>query len=604
MDPWLSAMAVGDQIYITLSGILTLNQLGEGVLQTDSTGLVSSSFPLSIAHGGTNATSFATTNGMIYFDGSKLVETSTGSSGQVLTSNGAGSPPTFQSLPTSSVTQVNATSGSASPSAGVVSAVGGNNITTSASTNVLTISVSGTTNHGVQVGNSTNSLTSLAVGTNGQVLLGSTGANPSFATLTSSGSTLTYTPGAGSLNIDLTTPVAISKGGTNATSMATSFGTNYYDGSKISTTATGTSGQVLTSNGAGNAPTYQAVSLSGSVTSLTGNSGTATPSSGVISVAGGSNITTSASSATVTVNLNSSPSVSGSVTAGTGFTATTGNVAITAGNITLPSTNSAGTQGSLVINGSGWLSTYGTANIFLGGCGNGTFTTGSAINNLCIGSGILTGLTTGNNNVALGKSALALGTTALLSVAIGSSALAALTSGTSNTVIGYNAGSSYTSSEGSNIIIGANVTGTTGESSVTRIGVLSQTKCFISGIAGTSVLSAGAVLVNAAGQLGTILSTRTVKENIMPLDEESEKIFDLEPVSFNYKEDDQKTTQWGLIAEDVQNVFPELVVPDLEGNPRTVKYHDLPILLLNELKKLRAYVNELEHRVYELEGAV
>ncbi len=112
------------------------------------------------------------------------------------------------------------------------------------------------TNHGVLVGAGTNSVTQLTVGSNGQVLLGSSTADPAFATLTSSGSSLSYTTGANSLNIDITAPVSIANGGTNATSMATTDGTVYYDGTRLVTTATGTAGQVLTSGGAGVAPSY------------------------------------------------------------------------------------------------------------------------------------------------------------------------------------------------------------------------------------------------------------------------------------------------------------------------------------------------------------
>ncbi len=89
---------------------------------------------------------------------------------------------------------------------GNINVVGGNNITTvgNSSPNTLTVNVSGTTNHAVQVGNASASLTSLAVGTNGQVLIGATGADPAFATLTSTGGTITFTPGANTLNLEAT----------------------------------------------------------------------------------------------------------------------------------------------------------------------------------------------------------------------------------------------------------------------------------------------------------------------------------------------------------------------------------------------------------------
>ena len=76
----------------------------------------------------------------------------------------------------------------------------------------------------------------------------------------------------------------------------------------------------------------------------------------------------------------------------------------------------------------------------------------------------------------------------------------------------------------------------------------------------------------------------------------SENIFALEPVTFTYKEDQSKTEMYGLIAEEVDKVFPRLVIYNSDKQPETVRYHELPILLLNELKKLRARVDELEKK--------
>lgn len=164
------------------------------------------------------------------------------------------------------------------PGGGGVSTVnGGNNITTTNPTGpVVTINLTGTTNHAVQVGNSTGSLTSLGIGTNGQVLLGSTAANPSFITPTA-GTGLTITTNATTLQYALSVPVSIANGGTNATSMTVVDGTVIYDGTRLVTTATGTAGQVLTSNGAGVAPTYQAASSGGLANSFLFFQATNTP---------------------------------------------------------------------------------------------------------------------------------------------------------------------------------------------------------------------------------------------------------------------------------------------------------------------------------------
>lgn len=167
-------------------------------------------------------------------------------------------------------TTYNEDSGSATPVAGILNINGGSNITTAGAGNTVSIEVSGTTNHAVQLGNSTGSLTSTAVGTNGQVLLGATAADPGWVTPTA-GTGLSITTNATTLSYALSTPVSIANGGTNATSMATTDGTIIFDGIRLVTTATGTSGQVLTSNGAGVAPTYQAAAASS--ISITGNSG-------------------------------------------------------------------------------------------------------------------------------------------------------------------------------------------------------------------------------------------------------------------------------------------------------------------------------------------
>lgn len=111
--------------------------------------------------------------------------------------------------------------------------------------------------HGVLLGNTTSAITATTAGTNGQILIGGTSAAPAFATMTSSASTLTYTPGSNTLNIDIHAPVAIAYGGTNATTMATTDGVVYFDGTSLVTTAVGTATQVLTSNGTGVAPTFQ-----------------------------------------------------------------------------------------------------------------------------------------------------------------------------------------------------------------------------------------------------------------------------------------------------------------------------------------------------------
>ena len=85
------------------------------------------------------------------------------------------------------------------------------------------------------------------------------------------------------------------------------------------------------------------------------------------------------------------------------------------------------------------------------------------------------------------------------------------------------------------------------------------------------------------------------------LNEESEIIFNLRPVTFNYIQDDSHTKQWGLIAEEVYEAFPELAVVDENNNPMSVRYHDLAVLLLNEMQKMRIRVVDLEKKVAQYE---
>jgi hypothetical protein len=127
-----------------------------------------------------------------------------------------------------------------------------------------------------------------------------------------------------------------------------------------------------------------------------------------------------------------------------------------------------------------------------------------------------------------------------------------------------------------------------------------QTKAFVAGIHGvTTGLAGAAVLVDANGQLGTVSSSRRYKEDIQPMADASDRLLKLRTVKFRYKQPDaqgDKPIQYGLIAEEVAGVFPELIVRNLKGEPETVAYHILPALLLNEYQK--------EHKQLEAEHAL
>lgn len=467
INNYLAGGGPGGGTVTSVSGGVGINITGTPTVNPT----VNLNVPVVIANGGTNATSFTNTNGVIYFDGTRLISTTVGTAGQVLRSNGVGFPPTFQTGGGGSVTSVTAGTG---------------------------ITVTGTPT-----------------------------LNPT---------------------VSLTVPVAIANGGTNATSMANTDGVVYFDGTRLSTTAVGTSGQVLTSNGAGVAPTFAAASggsitINGDVGSISGSTLTFT--------GGTSGAVFTGSSTTMTESFNF---------------------------LNLPDTTAGGTVGYIAFNGVKYIHQYGNDNFFAGqGAGNFTLTTGLAVGNVGVGFEALKALTTGNTNVAVGIGSLAanstgssnvaigtqalgdnisgdgnvaIGTFALLElttalqnvavgsgalesitdssrnvavgfsaltelvgptglgnqVAVGDSALASLTSGVSNIAIGASAGGNYTSNESSNIVIGT--VGTINDDNTIRIGTQGsgtgqQNLCFVAGIVGVTTSNTQMVTIDSTtGQLG------------------------------------------------------------------------------------------------------
>ena len=156
-----------------------------------------------------------------------------------------------------------------------------------------------------------------------------------------------------------------------------------------------------------------------------------------------------------------------------------------------------------------------------------------------------------------------------------------------------------------NIDIGANVKGLAGESNTIRIGKSgTQTKTVIAGIRGATVASGVGVIVGTTGQLGTVVSSARFKEAIKPMDKASEAIPALKPVTFRYKEelDPDHVPQFGLIAEEVEKVNPDLVARDEDGKVNAVRYEAVNAMLLNEfLKEHKAFLEE-QRKVQELEA--
>jgi hypothetical protein len=255
------------------------------------------------------------------------------------------------------------------------------------------------------------------------------------------------------------------------------------------------------------------------------------------------------------------------------------------------------------------------------GVGAGALFSNSAVENTATGAGALFSNTTGFQNTANGTFALFSNSTGFLNTAAGDGALEDNTEGGGNTAIGYfalhnnitgggniaiGAGSGTNLSTGdSNIYIGN--PGVDGESSTTRIGIAKTTeRTFILGIRGvtTDVNNAIPVLIDSEGQLGTLSSSARFKKEVKPMDEASEAILALKPVTFHYKSDKASTPQFGLIAEEVAEVNPDLVVRDKDGEIYTVRYDAVNAMLLNEFLKEHNKVEALEGTVAALVATV
>jgi hypothetical protein len=211
--------------------------------------------------------------------------------------------------------------------------------------------------------------------------------------------------------------------------------------------------------------------------------------------------------------------------------------------------------------------------------------------------------TTGSNNVGNGYSALVLNTTGLNNTALGYNALLRNTTGSSNIALGSGAGQNLTTGN-NNIGIGND--GVAGEANTIRIGTVgTHTATFIAGISGVGVQGI-AVKVNASGQLGTAPSSGRFKDEIKPMDKASEAILALQPVTFRYKKDLDPAgiPQFGLVAEDVEKVNPDLVARDEQGKPYTVRYEAVNAMLLNEFLKEHGRNEKQEVTIAELKSTV
>jgi hypothetical protein len=239
--------------------------------------------------------------------------------------------------------------------------------------------------------------------------------------------------------------------------------------------------------------------------------------------------------------------------------------------------------------------TTGTANTAVGFDALFSDTTGHS--NTAVGSQALLANTTADENTAVGYLALAYNTTGSFNTAIGLAALANNTAGSGNIALGLSAGSHLTT--GSNNIDIGNF-GVPGEAKTIRIGTGGgQINTYIAGINGVTVAGGVGVIIDSTGHLGTVTSSAQYKHQIKPMDKASEAILALKPVTFRYKDelDPDGVPQFGLVAEQVEKVNPDLVARDGQGKPYTVRYEAVNAMLLNEFLKEYGKVQKLEATV-------
>jgi hypothetical protein len=237
-------------------------------------------------------------------------------------------------------------------------------------------------------------------------------------------------------------------------------------------------------------------------------------------------------------------------------------------------------------------------------------------NNTAIGFNALKDNTTGFHNTAIGSRALGDNAMGKNNTAIGFGALGDNAMGNNNTAIGFVALTCNTGSD--NIALGANAgiyqmagdhniyIGHSGsmasEDGQIRIGSPGlQTGTYIAGIRNAAV-TGSPVVIGMGGKLGVTMSSAQFKEAIKPMDKASESILALNPVTFRYKKeiDPDRIPQFGLVAEDVEKVNPDLVMRDEDGKANTVRYEALNAMLLNEFLKEHRKVEQLEKQVEKL----
>jgi hypothetical protein len=231
-------------------------------------------------------------------------------------------------------------------------------------------------------------------------------------------------------------------------------------------------------------------------------------------------------------------------------------------------------------------------------------TTGAG--NSASGGSALQSNTAGNSNTASGAGALAGNTTGNSNTGSGYNALGSNTTGDDNIAIGFDAGQAAPGGNSNSIYIGSVGTGSDNSGTI-QVGTQGTQMggTYIAGIYGATAASGTEVFVTSNGQLGSVLSSGRFKEQITDMADSSSKLLQLRPVNFFYKpeyDDGSHLLQYGLIAEEVAKVYPEMVAYGNDGQVLTVKYQLLAPMLLNEVQKQTARIHSLEDRLAALES--
>jgi uncharacterized coiled-coil protein SlyX len=211
--------------------------------------------------------------------------------------------------------------------------------------------------------------------------------------------------------------------------------------------------------------------------------------------------------------------------------------------------------------------------------------------------------------VAIGFQALYNNTTADNNTATGYGALFGNITGQNNTVIGYRALENSTSGGGNTVLgvfAGTNISTASNVIAIGSFGENVSDSCYIGNISGATSSGGSAVFINSDGKLGVNTSSRRFKKDVKSMERVSDALFALKPVTFHYKKEIDPTgmQQFGLVAEEVEKVNPDLVVRDKEGKPYSVRYEAVNAMLLNEFLKDHRKVQEQKEKISQLKSTV